>query len=72
MSSIDFHFNQFSGPEEYLPAMHTIQDLAVKSNFTTGDKFITVWSKVFATWITDEVISVCYVTSTKNSLFSVN
>jgi len=25
-------------------------------NFTTGDKFSTAWSKIFATWVTDEVI----------------
>ncbi|XP_044257240.1 protein patched homolog 1-like isoform X1 [Tribolium madens] len=56
MSSIEFHFNQFRGPEEYLPAMHAVQDIAARSNFSTGDKFITVWSKVFATWITDELI----------------
>lgn len=56
MSSIDFRFNYFSGPEEYLPAMHKVQDIAKATNFTTGDRFATAWSKVFATWITDEVI----------------
>ncbi|KAJ3640245.1 hypothetical protein Zmor_003554 [Zophobas morio] len=58
MSSIDFHLNQFEGPEEYLPAMHRLQDIAKATNFTTGDQFATAWSKVFAPWITDELIEV--------------
>ncbi|RZC34597.1 patched domain-containing protein 3-like [Asbolus verrucosus] len=56
MSSVDFHFKQFSGPEEHLPAMYRVQEIAESTNFTTGDKFASAWSKVFATWITDEVI----------------
>jgi Niemann-Pick C1 protein len=56
MSTVDFHFNQFKGPEEYLPAMHKVQQIAESCNFTTGDKFSTAWSKVFASWITDELI----------------
>jgi Niemann-Pick C1 protein len=56
MSTVDFHFNQFKGPEEYLPAMHKVQQIAESCNFTTGDKFSTAWSKVFASWITDEVL----------------
>lgn len=56
MSSIDFRLNRFSGPKEYLPAMHKTVNIAKRNNFTTGDKFATVWSKIFATWVTDEVI----------------
>lgn len=55
MTSIEFQFKQFSGPKEYLPAMHKAIDIAKNNNFTSGDGFATVWSKIFATWVTDEV-----------------
>lgn len=55
MSSIDFRFKYFPGPDQYLPAMHKVIGISKNANFTTGDKFATVWSKVFATWVTDEV-----------------
>lgn len=55
MSSIDFRFHFFNKKEDYLPAMHTTINISKNINFTTGDKFATVWSKIFAWWITDEV-----------------
>ncbi|KAF5289919.1 hypothetical protein FQA39_LY14928 [Lamprigera yunnana] len=58
MSSISFQFCRFYGPNEYLPAMHKIIDIAKNNNFTSGDRFGTAWSKVFATWVTDELIDV--------------
>lgn len=35
--------------------MHAVRNIAENANFTTGDKFATVWSKYFAPWTTDEV-----------------
>ncbi|KAK5643298.1 hypothetical protein RI129_007143 [Pyrocoelia pectoralis] len=58
MSSINFQLRHFDGPKEYLPAMHKAIDIAKNNNFTSGDKFATVWSKIFATWVTDELIDV--------------
>ncbi|KAF2904389.1 hypothetical protein ILUMI_01779 [Ignelater luminosus] len=58
MSSIDFRLNRFSGPKEYLPAMHKTVNIAKQNHFTSGDKFATVWSKIFATWVTDELIDI--------------
>lgn len=59
ISTLDFKFCLFRGPEEAIPAMNRIKELVRKSNITSGDGFKTVWSKAFATWTTDEVIYVC-------------
>lgn len=56
VSSFDFKFKLFDGPEEFLPAMNKVKKLLHESNFTTGDRFSTVWGKVLANWVTDEVI----------------
>ncbi|GLH10958.1 NPC intracellular cholesterol transporter 1 homolog 1b [Gryllus bimaculatus] len=56
VSSFDFKFKLFHGPEESLPAMNRVKHLVKKANFTTGDRFATVWGKIFANWVTDEVI----------------
>ncbi|CAH0560340.1 unnamed protein product [Brassicogethes aeneus] len=58
MSSIEFNFKHFTHPREFIPVMHQVRNIPNTSNFTTGDKFSTVWSKIFATWITDEVIDI--------------
>ncbi|XP_054280172.1 NPC intracellular cholesterol transporter 1-like [Macrosteles quadrilineatus] len=56
ISTLDFKFRLFSGPEEAIPAMNRIKDMVRNSNISSGDGFKTVWSKAFATWTTDEVI----------------
>lgn len=56
MSNIDFRFNHLSDKNRYVPLMHKVIDISKNSNFTTGDRFATVWSKMFATWTTDEVL----------------
>uniref|UniRef100_A0A1B6KFZ1 SSD domain-containing protein n=2 Tax=Graphocephala atropunctata TaxID=36148 RepID=A0A1B6KFZ1_9HEMI len=56
ISTLDFKFRKFTGPEEAVPAMNRIRQLIQDSNITSGDGFKTVWSKAFATWTTDEVI----------------
>ncbi|VEN62642.1 unnamed protein product [Callosobruchus maculatus] len=38
--------------------MHKVRTVAEKANFTTGDREAIVWSKFFATWITDELIDI--------------
>lgn len=55
MAYIAFNFKTFHGPSEYLPGMHEVRRIAENANFTTGDRFCTTWSIVFATWVTDEV-----------------
>jgi hypothetical protein len=35
--------------------MNKVKQLLHESNFTTGDRFSTVWGKVLANWVTDEV-----------------
>lgn len=52
---MNFKFKLFSGPEEALPAMNEVKSLVKNSNIESGDGFKTVWSKVFANWVTDEV-----------------
>ncbi|KAH1013969.1 hypothetical protein HUJ04_002883 [Dendroctonus ponderosae] len=58
MSSIDFNIKKFPDPRQQIVPMHRVQNVAENANFTTGDKFATVWSKFFAMWITDELIDV--------------
>jgi hypothetical protein len=62
VSNFEFKFKLFDGPEEFLPAMHRVKKLLRESNFTTGDRFSTVWGKVLGNWVTDEV-------STERSIF---
>jgi hypothetical protein len=35
--------------------MHKVKQLLRESNFTTGDRFSTVWGLVLGNWVTDEV-----------------
>ncbi|CAB3239013.1 unnamed protein product [Arctia plantaginis] len=57
-STMSFRFKKFLGPKEYLPAMNGVKNLVKSTNITTGDGYRSVWSKVFATWVTDEIIAV--------------
>lgn len=56
VSSIDFNFKLFNSSKIYIPVMHRLQDIVQNTNITTGDKFFTLWAKVFSFWTTDEVI----------------
>nr|CAD7398606.1 unnamed protein product [Timema poppensis] len=55
VSSFDFKFKLFHGPQETLPAMNRVKQIVREANFTTGDHFAFVWGKIFANWVTDEV-----------------
>ncbi|XP_034247320.1 protein patched homolog 2-like isoform X2 [Thrips palmi] len=57
VASIDFFFRKFESSEQSVPAMNAVKFLVVNANFTSGDRFATVWAKVFANWVTDEVIA---------------
>lgn len=35
--------------------MRKVYEISSQANFTTGDKFAQPWSKMFVTWLTDEV-----------------
>ncbi|XP_015599498.1 NPC1-like intracellular cholesterol transporter 1 isoform X2 [Cephus cinctus] len=54
VASIPFRFAIFSGPNEWIPAMDTVKEIAKESNI---QGFVTVWSKMFGNWETDKVIS---------------
>lgn len=56
-SSMAFKFGRFHGPSEYIPAMNHAKSIVKSTPITTGDGYRSVWSKVFANWVTDEVIS---------------
>ncbi|XP_075219371.1 patched domain-containing protein 3-like [Lycorma delicatula] len=56
VASFDLKFKLFSGPEEALPAMNYVKDLLKNSNITSGDGFKAIWGKIFAHWVTDEII----------------
>lgn len=55
-STIIFKFMKFRGPNEYIPAMNRVKTLVKSANISHG--YRSVWSKVFASWVTDEIISV--------------
>lgn len=55
MSSVDFNVNKHDDPRDHIQPMHRLREVAEKANFTSGERFSTVWSKFFAMWITDEV-----------------
>lgn len=57
-SSMLFNFPRFEGPKEYLPVMNHVKEIVKSSHIETGDGYRSVWSKVFANWVTDEVIGV--------------
>ncbi|XP_046745326.1 NPC intracellular cholesterol transporter 1-like [Diprion similis] len=54
ISSMEFTFAKFQHPTEWLGAMDGIKETCSRSGI---DGFVTVWSKVFATWVTDKAIS---------------
>lgn len=58
VASIYFKFKKFENRREFLPAMHSIEAIVESTNLTSGDGFSTVWGKIFANWITDEIIDV--------------
>lgn len=53
VSSIDFQFEQFSKPNEWIGAMDDVKEICQNSKI---DGFVTAWSQVFANWVTDKVI----------------
>lgn len=55
ISSITFRFHKFSDRDEYLPAKKTIERLIKEANFTSNHETF-LWAKIFANWITDEII----------------
>ncbi|XP_072390401.1 patched domain-containing protein 3-like [Diabrotica undecimpunctata] len=57
-STIDFFFKKSSETQQQISAMYQVRGIAENINFTSGDRFATVWSKFFATWITDELIGI--------------
>lgn len=52
ISTIDFIFMPFSGPEEYLPAMNKLKALVKEAQLPRAS----VWAIIFGNWVTDEVI----------------
>lgn len=54
VSSIDFSFKSFTGPNEWIPAMDNVKLLAKNSNI---NGLIFVWSRMFGSWVTDKVIA---------------
>lgn len=51
--------------------MHAVDELVKGLNFSSGDGFTTVWGKIYANWITDEVIDVELIRNISLALISV-
>lgn len=58
VSTIEFKYRRFGDRSNYIPAMHTIERLVDEANFTTGERFATVWGRIYGNWITDEIIDI--------------
>lgn len=58
VSTIDFKYKRFNGRNNYLPAMHTIENIVESSDLKSGDGFATVWGRIYGNWVTDEVIKI--------------
>ncbi|XP_055641683.1 protein patched homolog 3-like [Toxorhynchites rutilus septentrionalis] len=56
VTTIDFKFRPFKEREEYIPAKHAIEDMLVRSHLASGERFNTLWAKIFGNWVTDEII----------------
>lgn len=54
IATIDFKFLLFKRPTEWIPAMDDSKRLVSEAQL---DGYVTVWSKVFAPWITDKLIA---------------
>lgn len=53
-----FQYRNFEERNVYVPAMYAIDELLSQVNLSTGDGVSTVWGKIYANWITDEVIDI--------------
>lgn len=55
VAHIDFSVIKSIQSETNIYGMNMLKKLVRDANFTTGDRFATVWGKPFANWVTDEV-----------------
>lgn len=53
ISSITFNYHKFDDRDEYLPAKKRIEEIIAKAKI---DGKVFLWGKIFANWITDEII----------------
>lgn len=53
---MSFRYRRFEKRFDYVTAMHLIERIVDEQHFDSGDRFATVWGKVYGNWITDEVI----------------
>lgn len=54
IASVDFTFFKFSSPTEWIPAMDESKRIVASGEI---DGLTIVWSKMFASWVTDKVIA---------------
>ena len=57
MFTMEFTHNLFSGPSEQVPAMNRVKRIIEAANFTGGSGRVFPFSRGYAAWETDEVIS---------------
>lgn len=56
VTTIDFKFKPFEEREQYIPAKHAVEEILSHHEFNSGDRYKTLWSKIFGNWVTDEII----------------
>ncbi|XP_015188505.1 PREDICTED: patched domain-containing protein 3-like [Polistes dominula] len=54
IATMEFFFIKFTGPHQWIPAMDDTKQIARETGI---NGFVTVWSKVFSTWVTDKLIA---------------
>lgn len=54
IATIEFFFTKFTGPHQWIPAMDDTKQIAKETGI---NGFVTIWSKMFSTWVTDKLIA---------------
>ncbi|KAI4503226.1 hypothetical protein M0802_001448 [Mischocyttarus mexicanus] len=54
IATMEFFFTKFTGPHEWIPAMDDTKQVARETGI---NGFVTIWSKMFSTWVTDKLIA---------------
>ncbi|XP_043499813.1 patched domain-containing protein 3-like [Polistes fuscatus] len=54
IATIEFFFTKFTGPHQWIPAMDDTKQVAKETGI---NGFVTIWSKMFSTWVTDKLIA---------------
>jgi hypothetical protein len=55
MALVPFKYKPLVNRDEYIPAKNRLEQIVKNANLTTGDGYISVWSKIYYYWIPNSV-----------------